>query len=167
MKKAFVFDFDFTLAVTDCRIFVKSTEGTIVDRLDAADYNDYKLKENEYFDYVEFRCDKKITEACATFLIHLAKEVHDEDHDVYVLTARGEACADAIKIFMKEHGIETKFVYCVGDREDDIEKEKRKVLLTLIEPYDKIYVYDDNENNINHVPDHPKIRKYLINEGIY
>ena len=45
----------------------------------------------------------------------LAKEVHDEDHDVYILTARSSVCADAIEAFLALHGIKPKFVFCVGD----------------------------------------------------
>jgi hypothetical protein len=36
----------------------------------------------------------------------------------------------------------------VGDHGSDIARSKRKVLLTIMESYDKIYFYDDDESNI-------------------
>mgnify|MGYP003114272892 FL=1 len=165
MKKAFVFDFDDTLAKTNCKVYVTECSPHHAPRskeLTPAEYNSYKLEEYEHFDYSDFRVDKKITEASATSLIHLAKEVHDENHDVYVLTARSNACADAIKQFLEKHEIKPKFVFCVGDTEKAISQEKRSVLLTLIQGYDRVYFYDDYKGNIDSAPDDSKIRKYLV-----
>ena len=88
--------------------------------------------------------------------------MHDEDHDVYILTARSLVCADAIEAFLELHGIKPKFVFCVGDHRKAIEEEKRNVLLTLLQGYDRIYFYDDYEGNINSAPNDSKIRKYLV-----
>jgi hypothetical protein len=163
MKKAFVFDFDDTLATTDCKVLVRNSgPHWHLKELTPAEYNEYELKENEYFDYAQFQCGQRISEGCATLLMDLAKEVHDEDHDVYILTARSSVCADAIEAFLALHGIKPKFVFCVGDHRKAIEEEKRNVLLTLLQGYDRLYFYDDYENNINSAPDDSRIRKYLV-----
>tara|TARA_R100001443_G_scaffold10346_6_gene20001 strand:+ start:406 stop:903 length:498 start_codon:yes stop_codon:yes gene_type:complete len=165
MKKAFVFDFDDTLATTDCKVQVRSFDNFDINAyksLTSAEYNSYQLGPKEYFDYSDFKCGNKITEASATSLIHLAKEVHDENHDVYVLTARSNACADAIKKFLELRMIKPKFVFCVGDNNKAIEESKRNVLLTLLQGYDKLYFYDDYKGNIDSAPDDSKIRKYLV-----
>lgn len=165
MRKAFVFDFDDTLAKTDCKVYVNECsphDAPRTKKLTPAQYNSYELKEYEEFDFSDFRIDKKITEASATSLIHLAKEVHDENHDVYVLTARSNACADAIKQFLENHKIKPKFVFCVGDSNRAIEEGKRNVLLTLLQGYDRLYFYDDYKGNIDSAPNHSKIRKYLV-----
>jgi hypothetical protein len=156
MNKAFVFDFDDTLVTTDCKVYVTRGD-TRLKGLSPAEYNDHQLKEGEVYDYSEFRCDKKIVEACGTFLVGLAKEVH-----VYILTARSETSVKAIKQFLLSKDIKPKFVFCVGDTKGSVQEEKRKVLESLIQDYDKIYFYDDNKGNIDSCPDSPKIRKYQV-----
>jgi len=161
MNKAFVFDFDDTLVTTNCKVYV--TRGNErLKGLSPSEYNDHQLQEGEVYDYSEFRCDKKIAEACGTFLVGLAKEVHDECHDVYILTARSEDSVKAIKQFLLSKDIKPKFVFCVGDNEGSVQEEKRKVLESVIQNYDKIYFYDDNKGNIDSCPDSPKIRKYQV-----
>jgi FMN phosphatase YigB (HAD superfamily) len=149
MKKAFVFDFDDTLATTDCKVLVRNSgPHWHLKELTPAEYNSYELKENEYFDYAQFQCGQRISEACATLLIDLAKEVHDENHDVYILTARSSVCADAIEAFLALHGIQPKFVFCVGDTNGSIAKEKSKILLTIMQGYNRVYFYDDDKTNV-------------------
>ena len=161
MNKAFVFDFDDTLVTTDCKVYVNRGNERLRG-LSPAEYNDHNLQEGENYDYSEFRCGKKISDACETYLVGLAKEVHDEEHDVYILTARSEACVVPIKQFLLSRDIKPKFVFCVGDTEGAIHEEKRKILESLIQDYDKIYFYDDNKGNIDSCPDSPKIRKYQV-----
>ena len=52
--------------------------------------------------------------------------------------------------------------WCVGDTEKAVSQEKRNVLLTLIQGYDRVYFYDDYKGNIDSAPDDSKIRKYLV-----
>lgn len=163
MNKAFVFDFDDTLATTKCSVLVRLLDrDEIVDTLTPSEYNSYYLADDCYFDYSQFACEHMISEGSITFMMSLAKEVHAEDQDVYVLTARSNACADAIGSFMELHGVKPKLVFCVGDNNGKIEQEKRKILLTLLEGYDKLYFYDDHQGNIDSAPDSPKIRKYVV-----
>ena len=152
MNKAFVFDFDDTLAKTDARVLVYTVHPMIPNRtsLTPAEFNDYELKEGERFDFSEFRCTSLIENGRPTELMQLAKEVYDENHSVYVLTARGDDVSDAIAKFLSLHGIEAKQIICVGDSDEHngIAAGKRKSLITIMKLYDKIYFYDDNKENI-------------------
>ena len=44
----------------------------------------------------------------------LAKEVHDEGHSVFILTARSDCIENAISEFLLRFGIEAKAIHCVG-----------------------------------------------------
>ena len=73
MKKAFVFDFDDTLATTDCKVLVRSTiNGKVGRRLTPAEFNDYELTRFTYFDFSEFRSEKFIHNAVPTTLINFS-----------------------------------------------------------------------------------------------
>ena len=167
MKKAFVFDFDQTLADTTARIKVMSLginpgEDKFVKYLTPKQFSSYSLDLGEYFDFSEFRDDKFIHNADPTFLIHLAKEVSEEDQDVYILTAREDDSADAIQEFLRQYGVKTKTIHCVGGTKETIPHKKREMLLTIIQDYDMVYYFDDCPNNIKHAPEGENIRKYKV-----
>lgn len=145
IKKAFVFDFDDTLAFTDCMVVVRLENGEILRRLTPSEYNQYELPEGCKFDYSEF---ESLINPRANFMMALAKEVYNEQHSIYILTARGSAAADGIHQFLTEHNIDAKEIICVGDSAKDIAKEKRTVLMTIMENFDKVYFYDDDEKNV-------------------
>ena len=153
MKKAFVFDFDDTLATTDCRVLVRSTTrggmNRVVKTLTPAEFNDYDLPEGAEFDFSEFRSEKFIRKANPTFLMALAQEVYREGQAVYVLTARADNVADAIMDFLAECDVKPVKVFGVGSDSEkvDIAAEKQKVLGTLAQAFDLVYFYDDSEEN--------------------
>ena len=159
IKKAFVFDFDDTLATTNCSVIVRDENANEILKLTPAEFNSYKLDENEHFDFSEFYLliDPKETE-----LFTLAREVYNEGHACFILTARGSIAGKAIASFLIDHGIVAKEIHCVGDEAGSIEENKRKVLLAIIEGYDKIYFYDDHAGNIESAPDSNKLKTYLV-----
>ena len=147
MKKAFVFDFDDTLAFTDAHVRVHGPEFEWR-RLTPAEFNRYELQFGQRFDFSEFNNPEYILNGKPTKLVQLASEVYAEGHDLFILTARGDSVADAIQEFLSQFGIKATAVHCVGDDGSDISKNKRKVLLTIMEAYDKIYFYDDDQKNV-------------------
>jgi len=147
MKKAFVFDFDDTLAFTDANVLVHGPNYEW-HRLTPAEFNRYELQDDEYFDFSEFNNPEYILNGKPTKLVELASEVYNEGHDLFILTARSDSIADAIQEFLSLYGIKATAVHCVGDHGSNIARNKRKVLLTIMESYDKIYFYDDDESNI-------------------
>lgn len=158
MKKAFVFDFDDTLAFTNARVLVlgpnylNSDIGDpirrIVKRLTPAEFNTYELQRGEEFDFSQFKNPEFVLDGKPTKLIELAKQVHGEGHDLFILTARSDSVAGAIQGFLSQFYIKATAVHCVGDSGSDIARNKRKVLLTIMESYNKIYFYDDDAANI-------------------
>jgi acid phosphatase class B len=147
MKKAFVFDFDDTLAFTDAHVLVLHNAGSW-HRLTPAEFNCYELQDGEYFDFSEFKNPEYILNGKPTTLVQLAKEVYAEGHGLFILTARSDSTANAIQEFLSLSGIKATAVHCVGDHGSNVARNKRKVLLTIMESYDKIYFYDDDESNI-------------------
>ncbi len=161
MKKAFVFDFDDTLAKTKCKINIYWL-GLRIRQITPEEFNSYKLGMFEYFNFDEFRSSDFIHEAQPLLLLRLAKEVYDESHSVYVLTAREDDVSDAIAAWLKQHGIKPKTIFCVGGTQKTISKNKRRILLSIMEEYDKVYFYDDCPNNIENAPNGKNLRKYKV-----
>jgi hypothetical protein len=154
MKKAFVFDFDDTLATTDCRVIVRrqngrGNRGLPVRKLTPAEFNSDVLDHLEEYDFSEFRSEGFIRKANPTYLMALAKEVYRENHSVYVLTARTDDVAGAIIDFLAECDVKPVRVFGVGSDTEkvDIAEEKQKVLSTLTQAFDIVYFYDDSEEN--------------------
>jgi len=161
MRKAFVFDFDDTLATTTARIKVMDGAG-LVTHVQPRDFSNFKLNVGEYFDFTEFRDDRFIKDADPTFLMYLAQEVSEEDQDVYILTAREDDSADAIQSFLANYNVNAKTIHCVGGTKETIPQKKKEMLLTIMAKYDKIYYYDDSSDNIEGAPEGDNIRKYQV-----
>ena len=161
MRKAFVFDFDDTLATTTARIKVMDGAG-LVTHVQPRDFSNIKLNVGEYFDFTEFRDDRFIKDADPTFLMYLAQEVSEEDQDVYILTAREDDSADAIQSFLANYNVNAKTIHCVGGTKETIPQKKKEMLLTIMAKYDKIYYYDDSSDNIEGAPEGDNIRKYQV-----
>ena len=151
MKKAFVFDFDDTLAFTEaCVILVQiNGSGWKTTRLTPAQFNSHKLQDGDRFEFDEF-CDASlILDGKPTRLLSFAAEVFTEGHPVFILTARSDSVANAIQQFLRRVGITAKAIHCVGkETATDIPKAKRQVLLSIIENHDIVYFYDDDEANV-------------------
>ena len=164
MRKAFVFDFDDTLATTDAcvQVYRPDTDWTVKE-LSPAEFNDYVLKSGEAFDFSQFRCPDLVENGEPTDLVNLAREVQEEEHGVYILTARSSEVSHAIAKFLEIHGVQAKQIICLGDKDDSkqIAQNKRKVLLTIMESYDKIYFYDDNKENIE-LAKEVGVKSYLV-----
>ena len=158
MRKAFVFDFDDTLATTDCYVRVYR-DCTFVCKLTPTEFNNYKLNKHEHFCFIEF---ERLINPKATWLLPLAQEISQEDQSVYILTARGQAASEGIYKWLKDNGIFAKQIHCIGDTDGEIAQEKRKIIMTILEGYDKVYFYDDHSGNIDSMPVSSKLRKYKI-----
>jgi hydroxymethylpyrimidine pyrophosphatase-like HAD family hydrolase len=162
MNKAFVFDFDDTLATTDALTLVRThVHGNVVGRLTPQQMNTHKLPPKCYYDFREFEDDTFVQQANPLWLLALVKEVHAEGHPVFILTARQHMVSDAIYVWLKKHGVEAATVCCVGGGEDTIPISKKRVLLDIVEKHDKVYFYDDSEENVN-IFRHEKLRSYQV-----
>ena len=146
MKKAFVFDFDDTLATTTCKVEVMHNghlgQQQIVRELTPSEFNTYELKANETFSFEQF---KQLINPVALPLISLAKEVSQENHNVFILSARPSEAVNPITEFLRSLNIEVKSVICVGGKPINISKEKRTVLMSIIENHEVVYFFDDDK----------------------
>ena len=155
--KAFVFDFDDTLAFTNAKIHVLSPcKSQVMTSLTPQEFNTHKLNAGEHFDFSDFDRSSLILDGKPSKLIDLAKDVFSEGHSVFILTARMDCVASAIAEWLVDFGIVAKQVHCVGsDNGGDIAKAKRKVLLSIIENFDKVWFFDDDARNIELANDLP------------
>ena len=80
-------------------------------------------------------------------LIALAAQVSKEGHKVYILTARKNVIAKAIKTLLAKYDIEAEYVFCVGDKGFNVPTYKAEILTLLSEQY-KTYFWDDEEPNL-------------------
>ena len=167
MKKAFVFDFDDTLATTDCKVLVRRRNSIggrfTVRKLTPAEFNTDVLADGEEYDFSEFRSAEFIRSANPTFLMALAQEVHNEGHAVYVLTARADNVANAIVDWLCGFGVKPVRVHCVGSDivKIDIAEEKKKILGTLNQLFDLVYFYDDDQHNVD-LAGQVGVKTYLV-----
>ncbi|SVB48364.1 uncharacterized protein METZ01_LOCUS201218 [marine metagenome] len=150
MKKAFVFDFDDTLATTTCKVEVRQTDDYFGDsfqvrELTPSEFNTYELKEGERFSFEQF---KEVINPVALPLVSLAKEVSQENHNVFILSARPGEAVNPITEFLRSLNIEVKSVICVGGKPINIAKEKRTVLMSIIENHEVVYFFDDDKTNV-------------------
>jgi hypothetical protein len=146
--KAFVFDFDDTLATTEARVLV-TKYGSFSQALTPSEFNEYKLADGEEFQFSEFTNPEFIIDGKPLGLIELAKDIHAEGHNLYILTARNEIASSAIAGFLARFNITAKMIHCVGkESTTNIAKAKQTVLMTIIDNHDITYFYDDDEANI-------------------
>jgi hypothetical protein len=153
--KAFVFDFDDTLAFTDAKVHVLSPSRLVRKSLTPQEFNTHKLREGECFDFSDFDRASLILDGKPSELIDLAKDVFSEGHSVFILTARMDCVSSAIAQWLTDFGIVAREVHCVGEKGMDIAKAKRMVLLSIIENFDKVWFFDDDARNIKLASDLP------------
>lgn len=162
MKKAFVFDFDDTLATTKCKVMVRSKANKhIVAMLTSEEFNTHVLHPSCRYDFCEFKQGSFIKNASPTWLIHLAKEVSEQGHNVYILTAREDHVRNEITAWLNNNSINVEECFCVGGSSENISQRKKEILLDTVGRYDKVYFYDDSEENVN-IFQHERLRSYLV-----
>ena len=108
--KAFVFDLDGTLFETTAQNMGTKDSPNFIEFGDTA---------------------KLLSESYPLPLLTLAKQVHDEGHKVYILTARQSIVAHAIKKLLSRYGIKAEYVFTVGDRGFDVPAYKAEILSQL------------------------------------
>jgi len=126
--KAFVFDLDGTLFETSAKVL----------------QSDPMVGP----DYVEFGdAYKLLNESKPLPLIKLAQEVQKEGYRVFILTARRNIIAPAIKRLLARYGITAEYVFCVGDRGFDVAQYKAEILRELGKEF-QTFFYDNEKPNL-------------------
>lgn len=167
IRKCFIFDFDETLARTDCKIVVTHKDGSIT-KLSPSEFNTYQIKDGDSLDYREF---DQIINPKELPLMSLARQLCQEGHKVFVLTARGVEAKNPIVRYLRSQGVVLSEICCLGepsgksDVKIDIPSKKREWLLTIAEHYDKIFFYDDCQSIIDEVSKVEKTKTYTVNNN--
>lgn len=89
-----VWDIDDTLGKTDARVMIVKDDN-IIKVLEPSEYNEYKLKDGESFDYSQFRCGKLFRQTFVPIdhVLDKAKEIvhsQDESSKSIIITARAD-----------------------------------------------------------------------------
>lgn len=150
--KLLVFDVDDTLIHTTANIYVMKN-GKKIKTISNQEYNTYRLKPGEYFDYSEFDDPKILSKETFTKYWDTLKREYKKGTHISILTARADV--DMIRNFFLQNGIDIKkeLVFAIGDErlglKGSIQEKKSQVISHLYKlGYSTIIFFDDNEDNL-------------------
>lgn len=156
-KRILLFDIDDTLIHTTAKIGVLKN-GKLIKKLHNSEFNEYKLKSGESFDFSEFDDSELLNREEFTKYWRTLKREYMKGTHIGILTARGNC--DMIFNFFKNKGIEIKrsLVFAVGDPRlelnGSIAQKKAKVISKLVSlGYNTLVFFDDSETNLNFAKD--------------
>ena len=151
-KKIILFDIDGTLIHTTARIGVKKN-GKLLKKITNQEYNTYKLKSGESFDFKEFDDpfildNEKLTKYWDT----LVRE-YRRGSNIGIITARGD-CNMIKKFFSKkEINIDKDLIFAIDDPilglSGTVQQRKAEAISMLYNRgYTTFVFFDDNVNNL-------------------
>jgi hypothetical protein len=155
-----IFDIDETLFKTNARIHVVK-DGEVVRSLDNQEFNDYKLKSGESFDFHEFRSAKIFQQTSTPIAKMIGKmkammrNIVRKGSRVIIVTARADF--DNKEVFLdtfRAHGIDINSAYVERAGNLDLgspAKNKRFVFHKYLKSgdYYKVRFFDDSKSNLN------------------
>ena len=151
--KLLIFDVDDTLINATASIWVMK-DNKPIKKLSNSEYNNYRLKDGEWFDYREFDDPKILHKETFTKYWDTLKREYSKGTHISILTAR--SIGDEIREFFLNNGIDIKpqLVFAVGDSNmgmtGSVQDRKAKIIgeLALL-GYKTMVFFDDNEGNLN------------------
>lgn len=180
-----VFDIDDTLGTTSAKVHVVK-DGNRTHSLDAAEYNHYKLKPGETYDYSDLRSGKIFRDTFKPInnVLDRAKEIiwnQSENSHSIILTARSDfADKDEFLQAFRDHGFPIDHVYV--ERSGNLNKlnkhspahvNKGVILKKYLSSgkWDRVRMWDDSTKNLEMLfkvaSQYPKIQAigYLVKDG--
>ena len=180
-----VFDIDDTLGTTSAKVHVVKG-GNRTHSLDAAEYNHYKLKPGETYDYSDLRSGKIFRDTFKPInnVLDRAKEIiwnQSENSHSIILTARSDfADKDEFLQAFRDHGFPIDHVYV--ERSGNLNKlnkhspahvNKGVILKKYLSSgkWDRVRMWDDSTKNLEMLfkvaSQYPKIQAigYLVKDG--
>ena len=157
-----IFDIDDTLFHTTAQITVKK-DGKVVKKLTNAEYNTYRLKAGESFDYSEFKDAAKFYKESRpiTRMINKAKEIVNRMNNplsrTIIITARANFDnRDKFLATFRKYGfpIDKVYVERAGNMTDiDLPAEKKAVIISQYlkgGDFKKVRLFDDSMTNLRY-----------------
>ena len=157
-EKIVLFDLDDTLIKSKAKIYVLNEQNDIVKKLTPAQYNHYRCKMGEHFNYGEFDNEEILNNSKFMSLWETLKAFYRRGINVGIVTAR-ENKEMLIRFFLRNGmDINRHLVFAIGGPtckfRGRIEDRKRQVIEHLsARGYKNFVFYDDNLNNLNTVAD--------------
>lgn len=167
------FDMDETLLAHDpkhLKVHVRDSQGKLIKSLTNQEFNRYKLKPGEHFDFKDFRSAKVLSKSAHPIkpMINRLNALKRRGFKTEIVTARADFDnKNEVRKQLMRHGINIKTTHLrragnvdgtsTGDR-------KRKVISDLIKKhrYKEVHLYDDDINNHKHFAklkdEHPGVR---------
>jgi len=155
-----IFDIDDTLFVSKARVIVKNTNTGQTKALTPMEFNSYKLRKNEEFDFGEFRSAKIFYQTATPIgrMVEKAKAIirnaTQKGSKVIVVTARADM--DDKNLFIKtfeSHGIPMKNVYVerAGNMSGKNSAANKSIIFRKYlktGEYARIRLFDDHKENL-------------------
>lgn len=147
-----LFDVDDTLIHTSAQIWIRSRDGS-ERSISNQEFNDYKAKPGEEFDFREFNSQKILDNDIPTKYLNTLKKEYAKGTHIGIITARSDC--SLIKKFLLKKGIsiKTELIFAVNDPqlglEGSIQEKKAQIIDHLIKAgYETLVFFDDNEGNL-------------------
>ena len=154
-----IFDIDDTLFVSKARVIVVNTNTGKTKALTPMEFNSYKLRKHEEYDYGEFKSAKLFYQTATPIgrMVEKAKAIirnaTAKGSKVIIVTAR--ANMDDKKLFVKtfeSHGIPMKDVYIerAGNMSGSSAENKKVIFRKYLKTgeYSRIRLFDDHKENL-------------------
>jgi hypothetical protein len=147
-----VFDLDGTLANTKEKVIVKMSDGTIkkISAIEFAEQADILAEQGAEFDFKEFT-DVKGAKKGPLADLALRRQDKFGSGDIYVLTARPQASAKNIKLFLDSIGLNIPIENITGLEDGTSQAKANWVLQKTGEGYNDFYFADDSKMNVDAV----------------
>ena len=147
-----VFDLDGTLANTKEKVIVKMPDGSIkkINAIEFAEQADILTQDGAEFDFSEFT-DVKGAKKGPLADLALKRQNKFGSGDIYVLTARPQASAQNIKLFLDSIGLNIPIENITGLEDGSPQAKADWVLAKTADGYNDFYFADDSKMNVDAV----------------
>ena len=176
-------DIDETVFNTFAKIIVRDKEtGKEIKQLTNSEFNSYKLKDNEEFDFSQFgdaKMFKDTSKVIKSTMNKIKKEYKDKNTIIFFLTARADFDSNAMfKDAFREQGLRVndkriRFELAGNLKKGTIADKKQYVMNKQIKRFNPtvVKIYDDHLDNVNVLDKlamkytNTRFEKYLIKNG--
>lgn len=155
-EKIVLFDLDDTLIKSKAKIYVLNDQNEVIRKLTPAQYNYYRLKDGQHFNYDEFDNEEILNNSKFMKLWNTLKDFYNAGINVGIVTAR-EDKEMLIRFFLR-NGVDINryLVFAIGGQEckfkGRIQDRKRQVIEHLsARGYKNFLFYDDNKDNLDEI----------------